>query len=187
MDHALAAYLDIDHRYPTHPRAAEALYSMGQATLGSNRPERDAEAQRLLTNLVTQYRRSLWAPRALMMRAESEERQKLYRRDEELAGSVPAALISYRQVATEYGRSSQAESAWWKLGQIYTETKRYPLAAHAYVTLATRFPGTRLDAWFAAAELYEKRLDDRARAQAAYALVPVSSPRYRDAQKRARR
>jgi tetratricopeptide (TPR) repeat protein len=122
-----------------------------------------------------------------MMRAEREERQKVYRRDEQLAASVPAALVTYRRVVTEYGRTPMAETAWWRLGQIYSDTKRYALAAGAFVTLGTRFPSTRFDAWFAAAELYDKRLGDKARAADAYARVPASSPRFQDAQKRARR
>ena len=184
---ALASYLEIVQRYPNHPRAPEALYVMAQRTLESKRREKETEAKRFLDDVATNHPRSSWAPRALILRAELEERQNIYRRDEELGTSVPAALITYRQVVTEYGGSPLAEPAWWKLGQIYSETKRYALAASAFATLATRYPETRFDAWFAAAELYDKRLDDRSRARAAYERVPASSPRFQDAQKRARR
>jgi len=42
------------------------------------------------------------------------------------------------------------------------------------------------DAWWKAAELYEKRMKDLPRAREAYARVPESSSHYKDAQKRAR-
>ena len=187
VDDALASYLEIVHRYPTHSRAPEALFLMAQRTLATKRPDRETEAQRLLDTLASEYRRTSWTPRALMMRAELEQRQKSYQHDEELAASVPRALVTYRQVVTEYARTPEAETAWWKLGHIYADTKRYDLAARAFVTLAMRFPETQFDAWFAAAELYERRLADNPRAKAAYGRVPTSSPRFSDAQKRLRR
>jgi serine/threonine protein kinase len=187
VDDALASYLEIVHRYPTHPRAPEALLLMAQRTLETKHPDRETDAQRLLDTLASDYRRTAWAPRALMMRAALEERQKSYQRDDELGASVPRALVTYRQVVTEYARSAEAETAWWRLGQLYADTKRYDLAARAFVTLAMGFPETQFDAWFAAAELYERRLGDNPRAKAAYARVPTSSSRFADAQKRLRR
>ena len=187
VDDALASYLEIVHRYPAHQRAPEALFLMAQRTLETKRPDREANAQRLLDTVASDYRRTPWAPRALMMRAALEERQKSYQRDEELDASVPRALVTYRQVVTEYARTAEAEAAWWRLGQIYADTKRYDLAARAFVTLAVRFPETQFDAWFAAAELYERRLADNPRAKAAYGRVRASSPRFSDAQKRLRR
>ena len=53
--------------------------------------------------------------------------------------------------------------------------------------LATRFPDTRLDAWFKAGEIAEQRLKNREGARAAYLKVPPTSSRYRDAQDRARK
>ena len=50
----------------------------------------------------------------------------------------------------------------------------------------TRFPLNRRDAAWRAGELYEDKVKDPARARAAYALVPATSPRYRDAQKKLR-
>jgi TolA-binding protein len=119
-------------------------------------------------------------------RAELEEHLKLYQRDDVLAISVPSALVTYREVATQYPGTPAAETALWKLGRAYTDIKRYDLAAQAYADLATRYPTTELDAWYAAADLFDKRLNDEARARAAYARVPPSSPRFKDAQKRLR-
>jgi tetratricopeptide (TPR) repeat protein len=106
LDDALASYLDIVHRYPTHPRAPEALFLMAQRTLETKRPDREADAQRLLDTLASDYRRTAWAPRALMMRAALEERQKSYQRDEELDASVPRErrLADYPRARAAYAR-----------------------------------------------------------------------------------
>jgi hypothetical protein len=53
--------------------------------------------------------------------------------------------------------------------------------------LATRFPNNPHDAWWRLGELYERQLRDPDRARAAYAQVPSTSSRYRDAQRRANR
>jgi len=121
-----------------------------------------------------------------MMRGELEERQQLYERDSVLATSVPSALITYRQVVTVYGTSPVAEAALWKLGQLYVGAKQYRLAAGAFADLAERYPATHFDAWYAAAELYDKRLNETVNARAAYTRVPPSSPHFREAQKRLR-
>jgi tetratricopeptide (TPR) repeat protein len=119
-----------------------------------------------------------------MARGELEERMGSYQRDDVLARSVPSALVTYRQVVTQYSGTSAMETALWKLGRAYVAIKRYDLAAHAFAEVATRYPATQLDAWFAAAELFDKQLNDEVSAQAAYARVPPSSPRFKDAQKR---
>jgi serine/threonine protein kinase/outer membrane protein assembly factor BamD (BamD/ComL family) len=186
IEDAMAAYLDIVNRDKDHPRAPEALYLMAQSTLRSKRPQKEQESRELLIQVVTNYPQSSWAPRALMTRADLEERQRFYQRDAELAAAVPAALVTYRQVATQYAGVAVAETALWKLGRAYVDIKRYDLAAKTFADLAVRYPDTKFDAWFAAAELYEKRLNDDVNARGAYARVPSSSPRFRDAQKRLR-
>jgi len=186
IEDAMAAYLEIVNRDKNHPRAPEALFLMAQNTLRSKRPEKERESRQLLVQLVSNYPQSGWAPRALMSRAELEERERFYQRDDELATSVPSALVTYRQVVTHYAGVAVAETALWKLGRAYVDIKRYDLAAKTFADLAIRYPDTQFDAWFAAAELYDKRLNDETNARGAYARVPSSSPRFRDAQKRLR-
>ena len=187
MDDAMGTYLEIANRFKDHPRAPEALFSLAQSTLASRRSGKETDARRLFGEIASRYPQSSWAPRALMARAELEEKQKIYQRDEELGTSVPSALVTYRQVITQYGGSAATEAALWKLGRVYADIKRHELAAQTFTSLATRFPTTEYDAWFAAAEQYDKRLHDAARAQAAYAQVPPSSPEFKTAQKRLNR
>jgi hypothetical protein len=70
---------------------------------------------------------------------------------------------------------------------MYEQVKRYDLAAATFAQLADRYPDTMFDAWFRAAELFDKRLKDDARAREAYGRVPPSSGHFRDAQKRVAR
>jgi serine/threonine protein kinase/outer membrane protein assembly factor BamD (BamD/ComL family) len=186
IEDAMATYLEFAHRYREDARAPEALFLMAENTLRTKRATKETDARELLGTLASSYPQSAWAPRALMMRGELEQRQQLYERDDVLATSVPSALITYRQVVAQYGTNSVAEAALWKLGQLYVGAKQYRLAAGAFADLAERYPATRFDAWFAAAELYDKRLNEAVSARAAYTRVPPSSPHFREAQKRLR-
>jgi tetratricopeptide (TPR) repeat protein len=84
-----------------------------------------------------------------------------------------------------YPDSDSNEIAWWRLSEMYEDLKRFPLAAQALENLASRFPNNRRDAQWRAAELYDKKVKDAAKARDAYARVPQTSSHYRDAQKRA--
>jgi TolA-binding protein len=183
LDDALATYVEISLRYPANERAPEALFKMGQAMLRSRRHAKEAEARKIFSDVADKYPATVWAARALGARGDVEDQQELYQRDEVLATSVPSALVTYRQVATGFG-GREREDALWKLGRVYTRTKRYELAARTFTELAEGYPDSAYDAWFAAAEIYDKRLEDVERARAAYSRVPSSSPRFTDAQKR---
>jgi len=179
----MSTYLEIASRYPKDARAAEAKYEMAESMLKSKRPDRDAEARRMLTDVVQRYRSSPWAPRALMARAELETRLNLYERDDVLGGSAPAALVTYREVRQQYHSSPVAALATWKLAEGYVSLKRFDLAATTYQALAAD-DERRDEAWFAAGELYEKRLKDPDRAAIAYSRVRSTSSRYAEAHKR---
>ncbi len=144
IEDAMATYLEFAHRYREDARAPEALFLMAQNTLRTKRATKEADARELFGKLASSYPQSSWAPRALMMRGELEERQQLYERDDVLATSVPSALITYRQVVTQYGTTPAAESALWKLGQLYVGAKQYRLAADAFADLAERYPANRV-------------------------------------------
>ena len=181
---AMSTYIEIATRFPTDPRAAEALAMLAESMLKSKRRDKDQAARRTLTELVQKYPGSPWAPRALLMRGDIEARLGAYQRDEILSGSVPTAAVTYREVVERYASSDAAAAAMHKLARIYTDTKRFAIAAATLQELATRDPDDRYDAWFAAGEIYEKRLKDNARARDAYSRVPPSSPNYGEARKR---
>ena len=183
IEDAMSTYLEIASRYPEDARAPEARYEMAESMLKSKRPDHDAEARRMLTDVVQRYQSSPWAPRALMARAELETRHALYARDEVLGGSAPAALVTYREVMQQYHSAPAAALATWRLADAYMSLKRFDLAAATYEALADD-DERRDEACFAAGELYEKRLKDQARATISYSRVRSTSSRYGEAQKR---
>jgi len=183
IEDAMSTFLEIASRYPEDTRAPEARYEMAESMLKSKRPDRDAEARRMLTDVAQRYQASPWAPRALMARAELETRHDIYTRDEVLGRPAPAALITYREVIERYRSAPAAPLATWKLAEGYASLKRFDLAATTYETIAD--DDERGDeASFAAGELYEKRLKEPIRAGIAYGRVRSTSPRYAEAQKR---
>jgi len=144
----------------------------------------EATASRSLTEAARKYPRSVWAPRALLMRGDIEARQGVHQRDPLLGGSVPVAAITYRELADRYPSTDSATDALAKLARIYAETGRFVVAAATFERLAARDAGDRHGGWFAAAEIYDKRLKDRERARKAYSRVGPSSAHYAEAQER---
>jgi len=185
-DDALAAYIELKSRYPSSAVTADAMLRTADLTLRSKRNDREAVARALYNEIGTRYSRSAWAPEALVKRAALEERAKLRVFDATLQTSVPAALVSYRSVATDYPKSAFAESALDRLGELYSDLRRYDLAAQAFEELARRFPSNQRDAAWKAAKLYDDKLKEKTRAREVYATVPASSSHYGDAQKKLR-
>lgn len=182
---ALGTYVEIQSRFKNDPRAAEAAYQQAKLVQAGDSKKTTEEAKRLYADCAANYPTSPWSARALAAKAEIEREQRATLRDPTLATTVPAALATYRELTARFGGEPVAEKAWWELGKMYEDLKRWDLAANAYEELARHFPKTRLDAWFEAAEIYERRLKDAAKAKSTYALVPTTSPRYKEAQKKA--
>jgi serine/threonine protein kinase len=181
-DEAITAYASLAAKFDTSSRAPEALYKQGQRVLLSRQPDREAAARRLLTRVAEEYPSSEWAARALIQRAQIEERVRDRVADQLTGGAVPIVLLTYRTLAERY--LSHSETPLWKMGEIYEDLDRYPLQAQALTDLTTRFPQTKFDAFWKLGEVSERRLKDKARALDAYSKVPPTSPKYRDAQKK---
>jgi TolA-binding protein/predicted Ser/Thr protein kinase len=182
---AMAAYVAVKNRYPRDAVTAEALFRLAELVQDTKQADRLQVARGYLDQVVNDFGSSPFAPRALQWRALIEDRQNLKTNDAVIGRQVPTSLVTLRQLAERYPSSQPAEEALWKLGNEYQDLKRFDLAASALSNLGTRFPRTKYDAWWEAAELYEKRLKDDANAKKAYAKVPSTSRHYRDAQKRA--
>lgn len=184
---AMASYVELRSKYASAPETAEGTVILSDLMLRSKRDDRDAVAVSLLTEVVKHYPKSPWAPRALVRRAAIEERLKQRIADPQLGASVPAALVSYRTLVDDYPAGEGQELALEKLSGMYEDLKRYDLAAKALQAYATRFPKNDRDAAWRAGETYEKKLKDSAKARELYAMVPQSSPHFRDAQKKLQR
>jgi TolA-binding protein len=182
---AIAAYEGVRNRYPQNPVTAEALFRLAELVQDSKQADRLQVARGYLDQVVNNFGSSSFAPRALQWRAAIEDRQNLKANDATLGRQVPMSLLTLRQMVQLFPSAPAAEEALWKLASQYEDLKRFDLAAAALSDLGTRFPRTKYDAWWEAAELYEKRLKDAANAKQAYGKVPSTSRHYREAQKKA--
>jgi outer membrane protein assembly factor BamD (BamD/ComL family)/predicted Ser/Thr protein kinase len=181
---ALAAYVEVRSRYRGSPEAAEAGVRYAQLLLRSNRPDRVRVARDTYAAVARDYPNTVWAPRALSSKADLEAREKLKESDTQAGGVVPAALVTWRDLAERHPDSPETESALWNLANGYEDLRRYEFAAQTFELLGTRFPKTGHDAWWKAGEIYDKRLRNPEAAKNAYGRVPATSRNYREAQKR---
>jgi len=185
-DDAMAAYVELRSRHADTDDEADGTYRLAQLILRSKRPDRVKAARDLLAEIPARHQSSAWAPRALAAKAALETRERVKEPDAVVGGAAPAAVATNRLLAERYPGTPQAEAALWQLGEAYDDLKRYDLAAAAFKDLGSRYPRTRYDAWWRAGEICDKRLKDKFAARDAYGKVPVSSPNYGAAQKRAR-
>ena len=183
-DAAAAAWIDAARDGAGAEEISEGLIQAADGAARQRSADGDVLARRALGEILDRYPASVRALRALQMKMSIEDRMKLKEQDAELNGVAPASLLTLRSVARGGGTAPVAEFALWRLGQEYRDRRLYDLAAATFADLGTRFPETRYDAWFSAAELFEKQLKDAARAREAYAKVPAASPRYEAAQKK---
>jgi tRNA A-37 threonylcarbamoyl transferase component Bud32/TolA-binding protein len=185
-DDAQGAYVELRSHYGSSAAAADATYQLAELVAKGKRDDRDAAARVLYGEVFERFPKSARAAQALSRKAALEDKARLRQVDGELQTSVPASLVTYRSLVRSYPTSPAAEPAFETLSDRYKDVRQFALAAETLEQLATNFPANRRDAAWRAGELYEDKVKDPARARAAYALVPVTSPRYRDAQKKLR-
>ena len=185
-DDAQAAYVELRSHFGSSAAAADATYQLAELVAKGKRGDRDAAARALYSEVFERFPKSAKAPQALTRKAALEDKAKLRLVDTELQSSVPASLVTYRSLVRTYPSSPAAEPAYEALSERYKDVRQFTLAAEALEQLASHFPANRSDAAWRAGELYEDKVKDQARARAAYAQVPSTSPRYRDAQKKLR-
>jgi TolA-binding protein len=184
---ATAAFVDFVERFGAHPRVSEARYRMARLLTTMDRGRRELDARAIFGEVAASDPGGAWTVRALEAKAAIEERRKLKEQDALLGVEVPAALVSYREIAHRAAGTPNALAAYRKLADLYEELRRYDLAASALTALATQSTSGADEVWFRLGELYDRRLKDPANARDAYLQVPQTSRRYRDAQQRAER
>jgi tetratricopeptide (TPR) repeat protein len=187
LDAAINAWVAYAGRNGDAERGGEGLIRTADAAARLKTPASDELSRRSLDELLTRFPTASRALRALPMKMALEDRLKLKARDPEFSDAVPESVLTARTVAAQAGTAPVAELALWRLAEAYKDRRMHGLAAQTFADLATRFPNTTYDAWYAAAEIYDRQLRDTARAREAYLKVPPSSSRYNDAQRRARR
>ncbi len=187
IDDAMAAHVEFENRFGSDSRLAESQLALGDLTLKSRRPNRDEAAREAYGRAAAAAPGTNTALRALQARIAIEERRKLKERDASVSKDMPASFATLRTLADQFPTSPHGMLALYRLGAGYADNDQWEMAARAWTDLANRYPENPNDAWWLLGELYERRLRDSERAQAAYAQVPQSSKRYQDAQRKLRR
>jgi TolA-binding protein len=181
---AMAAYVELRSRHGRTPEAAEGTFLLADLVLQSKRNDREETARQLFAAIPGMTGSAPWAVQALLRRATLEDRARARVVDSVLGVTVPASLVSYRQLVESYPDAAGVEPALARLGEMYEDLRRYDLAGQAWLDLARKFPADTRDAAWRAGELFEKRVKDPQRMREAYSLVTTRSSHYRDAQKK---
>lgn len=186
-DDAMAAHVEFENRFGSDSRLAESQLALADLTLKSRRPNREDAAREAYGRAAAAAPGTNTALRALQAKIAIEERRKLKERDASVGKDMPASFATLRTLADQFPSSPHGMLALYRLGAGYADNDQWEMAARAWTDLANRYPDNPNDAWWLLGELYERRLRDNERAQAAYAQVPQSSKRYQDAQRKLRR
>ncbi len=179
---AVATFASVPVKFKTSPRVPEALVRQAEGVLRTQLSQRQSTARLLYARVAEEFPNSEWAPRALLAKAQIEERLRDRVTDPAVGSNVPVVLPTYRTIAERY--PSQSEEPLWRMSEIFEDLNRYPLQAQALADLVMRFPQTKYDAYWKLGEVRERRLQDKAGAIAAYSNVPPSSSKYRNAERK---
>jgi hypothetical protein len=169
---------------PDPEATAAALFNDAQTLINNRNPD---EARKRLATISASYAQTSWFVPAMTAKINLEDRARLRESDPVSGATVPSSLLSRRVLIQNAPKHPTTEASLWWMGETYDDLKLYQLAADSFSQLGTQFPNTRFDAWFKAGELYERRLNNRDAARAAYLKVPATSSKFRDAQSRSQR
>lgn len=180
-DQEKAAYEEAMQRFPAGREETEAKYRLGDWYRSQKPDGWETEAIALFSDVIE--RPNPRVPAALARLSDVQGMVKLKTQDAEL-GEVPASLPTLRRLVTEFPNSPEAENAFWSLANLFRSLGHDARAAAVFEELGRRFPDSRWDGWWEAAELYDSKLKDAEKAEAAYRRVSSSSRNYEKAQRR---
>jgi len=187
LDDAMAAYVEVESRFGTDRRSADAKLRRS-TILGRNRqPKSQQLSLQLLNDVVRDFPGTPQSQQALQTKMRIEtERRELRATDPVLNIEVPAVVVTLRQMIEQFPDSPQAMAARNRLSMTFSQMNRHAEAAAMLEEMGARGDNP-MDVWFRLGEIYERRLNNPQKAQEAYAKVPQASPRYNDAQRKLKR
>jgi serine/threonine protein kinase/TolA-binding protein len=183
IEDAMAVHVEFNKRFASDSRLPASRLRLAELTLKSRQDNKETVARDLLNDIATSYPRTPQAFAALRLKLTLEQ-GRARDLDPVLGIQVPRALPTLRMLTEQFPTAPLTMADWSRLGSMYADLDQHALAARAYERLATHFPSNPYDAWFRAGEIYERRLKDPAKAREAYANVPATSSRYKDAQRK---
>jgi TolA-binding protein len=188
VDDAMAAYVEFESRFGADGRVADAKLRRA-AILG--RQQRQPKAQAMSLQLLNDVARDFPGTPQAQLALQNKLRIETERRDLRAVDPVskqdgPALIVTLRQIIEQFPETPQAMAARNRLAMTLSSLDRHAEAAAVLEDIGAR-GATPPDFWFRLGEIYERRLNDPAKAREAYAKVPAGSPRYGDAQRKLNR
>jgi serine/threonine protein kinase/TolA-binding protein len=186
QEEAMAAYVEFEQRFGNDRRVADAKIRRS-AILGRQRqPKAQALSLQLLNEVARDYPGSPQAQLALQTKLRIEsDRRDLRAIDPVTKQEGPAVIATLRTIIEQFPDAPQALIARNRLALMLADMNRHKEAADVLEELAAKGgESVPVDLWWRVGEIYERRLNDPAKAKEAYAKVPPRSPRYNDAQRK---
>ena len=184
-DDAMAALVEFESRFAGDRRAADSKLRRSQMLARQRQPRAQLQSRELLGEVAREFPGTPQAAAALNTKLKIEgDRKDLREIDPVLKIEVPAAMVTLRLVIEQFPNAPQSMPARNRLAAMLTAMNRHAEAAQVLEELGAHFPGNPMEVWFRLGEIYERRLNDPAKAREAYAKVPPGSSRYGEAQRR---
>jgi TolA-binding protein len=183
IEEAMAVHVEFNARFAHDSRIGASKLRLAELTLKSRQANKEMTARNLLQEIAATHPRTPEALAALRLKLTLEQ-GRAREKDPTLGVEVPRALATLRTLTEQFPSSPLVMAEWSRLAAMYADLDQHALAAEAYTNLATHFPANPYDAWFRAGEIYERRLRNLDKAREAYANVPATSTRYKDAQRK---
>jgi serine/threonine protein kinase/tetratricopeptide (TPR) repeat protein len=188
IDDAMAALVEFDSRFAGDRRVAESKVRRALLLGRTRQPKAEQLSRALLSDVIRDFPGTPQALQALAIKMKVEgDRRDLKEMDPVLKIEVPAIMVTLRSITEQFPTHPQSIVAYNRLAAMYSDMNKWAEAAQVLERMGANYPGNPLEVWFRLGEMYERRLNDLARAKTAYAKVPNDSPRYGDAQRRLRR
>ena len=187
-DDAMAALVEFESRNAGDRRAADSKLRRSMMLGRIRQPRAQVQARELLNDVAREFPGSPQANAALNTKLKIEtDRKDLKEIDPVLKVEVPAVMVTLRTIIEQFPETPQSMAARNRLAAILSAMDRHAEAAQALEDLGARFPGNPMEVWVRLGEIYERRLNEPAKAKDAYAKVPQGSSRYAEAQRRLNR
>jgi tetratricopeptide (TPR) repeat protein len=184
----MAAYVEVESRFKGDARAADAKLRRAGLLARSRQPRAELQSRDLLNEVARDFPGTPQANAALQTKLKIEtDRRDLREIDPVLKVEVPAVMVTLRTFIEQFPTSPQTMPVLNRLATMLSSMNRHAEAAEALEQLGERFEGNPMNVWFRLGEIYERRLNNAAKAKEAYAKVPQNSPSYNEAQKRLNR
>ena len=189
QEEAMAAYVEFEQRFGNDRRVADAKIRRS-AILGRQRqPKAQALSLQLLNEVARDYPGSPQAQVALQRKLSIErDRKDLRAIDPVTKQEGPAIVATLRTIIEQFPDAPQTFMFRNQLALTLVQMNRHQEAVDVLEELAAKGgQSVPADLWWRVGEIYERRLNDPAKAKEAYAKVPPGSPRYNDAQRKVNR